>query len=346
LRRLKIALLAIGVGALWSGTALLATAQDSGFWRGKTVTIVVPTGPHSGYDAYARLISRHIGKHLPGRPNVAVQNMPGASGMTAANFIASNAPKDGSVFALFDRAVATAPLLHAESSKAMFDPLRLNWLGSLTHDTAMGVLSARAPAQSLEEARKTELLFGAAGPESDAAIYARLLNALLGTKIKVISTFKTQPEIFLAMERGELHGLFVPAYSGNARSYVEDQVAKGQMKLLIQMTLQKDHKLADVPAVLDYVNKDDDRQLVELLLARLWFGRPLVAPPDLPPERLADLRSAFSNVTRDPELLADAKQSRLPMRPMVADDADDFVRRLYQSPHDIVQRARRMVAAP
>jgi tripartite-type tricarboxylate transporter receptor subunit TctC len=148
------------------------------------------------------------------------------------------------------------------------------------------------------------------------------------------------------MERGELHGLFVPAYSGNARSYVEDQVAKGQMKLLIQMTVQKEHKLPDVPGVLDYVSKDDDRQLVELLLARLWFGRPLVAPPDLPPARVADLRSAFSDMMRDPELLADAKQSRLPMRPMLADDAEGFVRSLYQSPHSIVQRARRMVVAP
>jgi tripartite-type tricarboxylate transporter receptor subunit TctC len=336
----------MSVGVLWLGTALFAAAQDGEFWRGKTITIVVPTGPHSGYDAYARLVSRHIGKHIPGRPSVAVQNMPGAGGMTAANFIAGAAPKDGTVFAMLERAVAAAPLLHAENSKASFDPLRLNWLGSLTHDTAMGVLSTRAPAQSLEEARKTELVFGAAGAESDAAIYARLLNALLGTRIKVISTFKTQPEIFLAMERGELHGLFVPAYSGNARSYVEDQVAKGQMKLLIQMTLQKEHKLPDVPGVLDYVSKDNDRQLVELLLARLWFGRPLVAPPDLPPERIADLRNAFNNMMRDPELLADAKQSRLPMRPMLADDAEDFVRRLYQSPHNIVQRARRMVAAP
>lgn len=323
-----------------------AAAQDVQSWHGNTITIVVPTPPGSGYDAYARLLARHLGKHVPGGPSVTVQNMPGAGGMAAANFIAGEAPKDGTMLALFDRAVPTAPLLHAEYSRAGFDPLKLSWLGSFTHDSAMGVLSARAPAQSLEEARKTELVFGAAGSESDGVVYARLLNGLLGTRIKVISTFKTQPDVFLAMERGELHGLFVPAYSGNARRYVEDQVAKGQMKLLIQMSLRKDPKLADVPAVLDYVSKDEDRQLIELMLARLWLGRPLIAPPDLPPERLAALRAAFDSLTRDPEFLADAKKSQLPVRPVSADEAESIIRQLYQSPHNLVQRARQLVRAP
>jgi tripartite-type tricarboxylate transporter receptor subunit TctC len=291
------------------------------------------------------MVARHIGKHLPGQPNVVVQNMPGAGGMVAANHLYNVAPKDGTVFALFDRAIPTAPLLYGEESKARFDPLKLTWLGSMAREAGMGVVSTKAPAQSVEEAKKTELFFGSTGSENDAATYVRLFNELFGTRIKVIPIYKAQPEIFLAIERGELHGLFITGYSANARVYVEDQIAKGQMKLVVQMTLQKDPKLPDVPGVLDYVSKEQDRQVIELLLSRLSLGRPFIAPPDLPPERLATLRTAFEKMLQDPELLADAQKSGLPIQPILAQEAEDILRRLYQYPQKIVERTRRLVRA-
>ena len=323
-----------------------AAGQDSDFWRGKTVTIIAPTGPGGGYDAYTRMVARHIGKHLPGKPAVVVQNMPGAGGMIAANHITNVAPKDGTVFALFDRAIPTAPLLYGDASKALFDPLKLAWLGSLAREAGMGVVSTRAPAQTIEEARKTELFFGSTGSENDAATYVRLFNELFGTRIKVIPTYKAQPEIFLAIERGELHGLFVTGYSANARTYVEDQIAKGQMKLMVQMTLQKDPALPDVPGVMDYVTKAEDRQVIELLLSRLSLGRPFIAPPDLPPERLAALRAAFDKLLQDAEFLADAQKSGLPVQPIAAREAEDILRRLYQYPQNIVERTRNLVRSP
>jgi tripartite-type tricarboxylate transporter receptor subunit TctC len=291
------------------------------------------------------MVARHIGKHLPGQPNVVVQNMPGAGGMVAANHLYNVAPKDGTVFALFDRAIPTAPLLYGEESKARFDPLKLTWLGSMAREAGMGVVSTRAPAQTVEEAKRTELFFGSTGSETDAATYVRLFNELFGTRIKVIPIYKAQPEIFLAIERGELHGLFITGYSANARVYVEDQIAKGQMKLVVQMTLQKDPKLPDVPGVLDYVTKEQDRQVIELLLSRLSLGRPFIAPPDLPPERLAILRTAFEKMLQDPELLADAQKSGLPIQPILAQEAEDILRRLYQYPQKIVERTRRLVRA-
>ena len=320
-------------------------AQEAEFWRGKTVTIIAPTGPGGGYDAYTRMVARHIGKHIPGQPTIVVQNMPGAGGMVAANHIYNIAPRDGTVFALFDRSIPTAPLLYGEESKARFDPLKLSWLGSMAREAGMGVVSTRAPAQSLEEAKKTELFFGSTGSENDAATYVRLFNELFGTRIKVIPIYKAQPEIFLAIERGELHGLFITGYSANARTYVEDQIAKGQMKLIVQMTLQKDPKLPDVPGVLDYVTKEQDRQVIELLLSRLALGRPFIAPPDLPPERLAVLRTAFEKMLQDPELLADAQKSGLPVQPILAQEAEDILRRIYQYPQKIVERTRRLVRA-
>jgi tripartite-type tricarboxylate transporter receptor subunit TctC len=320
-------------------------AQEAEFWRGKTVTIIAPTGPGGGYDAYTRMVARHIGKHIPGQPTIVVQNMPGAGGMVAANHIYNVAPRDGTVFALFDRSIPTAPLLYGEESKARFDPLKLSWLGSMAREAGMGVVSTRAPAQSVEEAKKTELFFGSTGSENDAATYVRLFNELFGTRIKVIPIYKAQPEIFLAIERGELHGLFITGYSANARTYVEDQIAKGQMKLIVQMTLQKDPKLPDVPGVLDYVTKEQDRQVIELLLSRLALGRPFIAPPDLPPERLAVLRTAFEKMLQDPELLADAQKSGLPVQPILAQEAEDILRRIYQYPQKIVERTRRLVRA-
>ena len=291
------------------------------------------------------MVARHIGKHIPGQPTVVVQNMPGAGGMVAANHIYNIAPRDGTVFALFDRSIPTAPLLYGEESKARFDPLKLTWLGSMAREAGMGVVSTKAPAQSVEEAKKTELFFGSTGSENDAATYVRLFNELFGTRIKVIPIYKAQPEIFLAIERGELHGLFITGYSANARTYVEDQIAKGQMKLVVQMTLQKDPKLPDVPGVLDYVSKEQDRQVIELLLSRLSLGRPFIAPPDLPPERLAILRTAFEKMLQDPELLADAQKSGLPIQPILAQEAEDILRRLYQYPQKIVERTRHLVRA-
>jgi tripartite-type tricarboxylate transporter receptor subunit TctC len=343
LRRFSGAFLLAALGL--SACLRPAAAEESEFWRGKTVTIIAPTGPGGGYDAYTRMVARHIGKHIPGQPTVVVQNMPGAGGMVTANHIYNVAAKDGTVFALFDRGIPTAPLLYGEASKARFDPLKLTWLGSMAREAGMGVVSTKAPAQTVEEARKTELFFGATGNENDAATYVRLFNELFGTRIKVIPTYKAQPEIFLAIERGELHGLFVTGYSANARTYVEDQIAKGQMKLLVQMTMQKDPALPDVPGVLDFVSKEQDRQVIELLLARLSLGRPFIAPPDMPPERIAALRTAFEKVLEDPELLADAKKSGLPVQPILAKEAEDILRRLYQYPQNIVERTRSLVRA-
>ena len=332
--------------ALWLAAWLpLAVAQENEFWPNKTVTIIAPTAPGGGYDAYARLVARHIGKHIPGAPTVVVQNLPGAGGMVAANHLTNVAPRDGTVIALFDRSTATAPLLYGDDSKALFDPLKLNWLGSLAREAGMGVVSTRAPAQSVEEARKTELFFGSTGIENDAATYARLFNELFGTRIKVIPTYKAQPEIFLAIERGELHGLFVTGYSGNARTYVEDQISKGMMKLMVQMTMQKDPKLPDVPGVLDYVTKETDRQVIELLLSRLSLGRPFIAPPELPPARLATLRAAFDKLLQDRDFNADAQKSGLTVQPILASEAEEIVRNLYQYPSKIVQRTRSLVRA-
>jgi tripartite-type tricarboxylate transporter receptor subunit TctC len=322
--------------------AALAQPADS-FWRGKTVAVIAPTAPGGGYDAYTRLLARHIGKHIPGHPAVVVQNMPGAGGMVAANHVFNVAPRDGTVIAVIDRGIPTAPLLYGEESKAKFDPVKFTWLGSMAREAGMGAVATRSPALSVDDMKKTEVFFGATGPETDNAAYARLFNDLLGTKIKVLSGYKNQPEIFLGIEKGELHGLFITGYSGSAKAHVEGQIAKGQMKLFVQMTMLKDPALPDVPGVLDVVKRPEDRQVIELLLARLALGRPVLAPPGVAADRAATLRNAFRATLADPELLAEAEKQGLAIEPIWADEAEAMVQRLYHLPAELIERTRRII---
>jgi len=284
-----------------------------------------------------------MGKHIPGNPTLVVQNMPGAGGMVAANHLYNVAAKDGTVFALIDRGIPTAPLLYGEESKAKFDPLKFTWLGSMARESGVGVVATRSPAQTVEEMKKTEVYFGATGPETDNAAYARLFNDLLGTKIKVLSGYKNQPDIFLSIEKGELHGLFITGYSGSAKQWTEGQIAKGQMKLFVQMTTQKDPALAGVPGVLDIVTREEDRQVIELLLARLSLGRPVLAPPGLPAERAAALKKAFQLAVNDPELKAEADKQGLAIEPILSDEAEAIVQRLYRLPPELIERTRKII---
>jgi tripartite-type tricarboxylate transporter receptor subunit TctC len=327
------ALLACGLGAVTPAHA------DADFWRGKTMSMIVPTAPGGGYDAYARLLARHMARHLPGAPTIVARNMPGAGGIVAANFMFNVAEKDGTVIALADRAIPTVPLLYGDSTKAQFDALRFNWLGSMAREAGMGVVATNAPATTLEEMRKREVYFGATGLEQDPAMYARLFNALLGTRIKVIPGFKNQPAQFLAVERGELHGLFISGFSGSARRHVEGQIAKGAMTTFVQFTAKKDPAFPS-PGVFDVVTAPADRAIVDVLLSRLALGRPFMAPPGVPAERVVALRAAFDKAVADPELLAEAAKSNLLIDVIPGAEMKKMIEDLYKLPADVLERTR------
>jgi hypothetical protein len=174
-------------------------------------------------------------------------------------------------------------------------------------------------------------------------MYARLLNDLVGTKIKVINGYKGQPEEFQAVEKGELDGLFMSGWSGPGQAYVRDQIGKGQMRLLIQMAATKDPQQMDTPTILDLVSAPQDRQIVELVLDRTALGRPIVAPPDIPADRVRLLRAAFRQAIEDPELRADAQTLSLPIDPIYGEEAQVIIQRLYRSPPEVVERTRKIV---
>ncbi len=328
--------------AAWPVLAQAQSAEE--FFRGKKdLNLITSSAAGGGYDSYSRLLAQHMSKYLPGNPTIVVQNMLGGGGIRAANYLYNVAPRDGTVFGLIDRGMPTAPLLYADRSQARFDAVKLTWIGSIMRETGMGVLSARSAVASIDDARTHPMFFGATGPETDPAMYARLVNELAGTKIKVINGYKGQPEEFQAMEKGELDGLFMSGWSGPGRAYVRDQIGKGRMRLLVQMAPTRDPQHMDTPTILDLVSAPQDRPIVQLVLDRMALGRPIVAPPDVPSDRVRVLRAAFQQAMEDPQLRADAQTLRLAIDPIYGDEAQLIIQRLYASPPDVVERTRKIV---
>jgi tripartite-type tricarboxylate transporter receptor subunit TctC len=318
------------------------SAED--FYRSKSeMRIITSSPPGGGYDSYSRLFAKHMSKYIPGNPTIIVNHMPGAGGIRAANFLYTVAPKDGTTISLIDRAVATAPLLYGSDSKAQYDAVKFNWLGSAMRESGMGVVSTRSPVRSIEDARKQEVVIGATAPEQDPSMYARLLNELLGTKFKTIHGYAGQPEQFLAIEKGEVDGLFMSGWSGNGRAYVRDKMAKGEMRLLVQISAQKDPMHMETPTLMELVTDPGSRQIVELLLSRLSLGRPFLAPPGVPADRVALLRTAFRRAIEDPELRAEAAAQRLAIDPIYGEEAEQIIKQIYQSPPELVERARKII---
>jgi tripartite-type tricarboxylate transporter receptor subunit TctC len=341
-RLLAFASIAAGLIAARPAAAQAQPAEE--FFRGKKeLNLITSSAPGGGYDSYSRLIGHHMSKYLPGNPTIVVQNMLGGGGIRAANYIYNVAPRDGTVFGLIDRGIPTAPLLYADKSQARFDAVRFSWIGSIMRETGMGVMSARSVVATIDDAKSHPMFFGATGPETDPAMYARLMNDLVGTRIKVINGYKGQPEEFQAVEKGELDGLFMSGWSGPGRAYVRDQIGKGQMRLLVQMAPARDPQHTDTPTIMDLVSAPQDRQIVELVMDRVSLGRPVVAPPGLAIDRLALLRTAFRQAVEDPELRADAEKQRLAIDPIFGEEAQGIIRRLYRSPPEVIERMRKIV---
>jgi tripartite-type tricarboxylate transporter receptor subunit TctC len=332
----------LALAALTAG-ARAQSAED--FYRGKReLTIVTSSQVGGGYDQYSRLVARHMAKYVPGNPTIIVQNMVGGGGIRAGNYIYNVAPRDGTVFCLIDRGMPTAPLLYGDKSQARFDAVRFSWIGSTMRETGMGVLSARSAVKTIEDAKTKEIFFGTTGPETDPAMFGRLVNDLLGTRIKSIHGYKGQPEEFQSVEKGELDGLFMSGWSGPGRAYVRDKMSRGEMRLLVQMAPTPAPQHTDTPTIMQLVTAPDDRQIVQLVLDRMTLGRPFIAPPGVPAPRVELLRMAFRKAVEDPELRAEAEKLKLALDPTWGAEAQQVIERLYATPPHVIERARKIVA--
>jgi tripartite-type tricarboxylate transporter receptor subunit TctC len=312
------------------------------FYQGRTVTVVVGSNAAGGYDTFARAVARYMGKHIPGSPTLIVRNMPGAGGMTAANFLYNNADKDGSVIGLVQNNTPFEPLFGTK--EARYDPVRFNWLGSPSAETAMVLLWHAAPVNSVAELKAREVAVGVSGANSTPAFFTRLLNATLGTRMKPINGYPGQNDVLLAMERREIDGhpsAFFSSVRSTRPTWLRDKTAKA----IVQYGAEKLAELPDVPFAPDLVANDGDRLVMQAAFAPLALGRPLLTPPGVAAERVAALRRAFAATMADPDFLAEGERVGLGLNaPRSGEQIQEVVERAYQSPPRVIDRLRQLNA--
>jgi tripartite-type tricarboxylate transporter receptor subunit TctC len=304
------------------------------FYSNRTLTLRVGFPAGAAYDIYARLLSRHLDRHIPGRPTIVVTNQPGAASLIATNTLANVVPKDGSVIgAVFER-VALEPLVNPANAK--FDGRTFSWLGSILNVTDVCMFWHTAPAKTIEEAKHTEVVVGSAGDGGNSVIAPRVLNTFLGTKLKIVPGYGG-PELFLAMERGETHARCGMSWAG-LKAARPDWVATGKVRVVMQMAMRKHHELQSVPNIMDLVTDPDERAALEFLYATQEMGRPFLAPPGVPAERVAALRRAFDDTMRDPIFLEDARKSNQEINAVPGTRVQEIVERLYKTPRAVIDK--------
>ena len=326
------ALLAIGRMA----TPPAHADNDDGFYRGKQITLIVGTSTAGSYDLYARALAPFYSNHIPGNPRIIIENMQGASGLKAANYMVNSAARDGTVIALALNNVPTAPLL--EPSGASFDATKLSWIGSITHDRYIGYVWHNAAAQSLEDLKTKEVAMGAEAIGSAGADIAVIGKEFFGLKIKLVLGYPDSGSIKLAIQSGELQGTFANAF-GDILSTRPEWLQQKLVRIIVQHGLEKSPDLANVPSLMDLARTDSDREALRLLLARQDFSKPLFAPAGIPPGRLETLRKAFDETVVDPGFLAAAKTAQLPVDgPMTGQQLAHVITELDATPAPVVHR--------
>ncbi|HEY4135879.1 MAG TPA: hypothetical protein VGO34_11765 [Alphaproteobacteria bacterium] len=320
--------------------ALPAQAQSANdFYKGKQMTIIVGSAPGGGYDATARLFARFIGQHIPGTPNVIVQNMPGAGSLTATNNLYNLAPKDGTTIGVVQRGMLTAKLTNPNGVR--FDVEKMNWIGNLAPEVATIVSWKTSPVKTADDLFNKELIVGGPGPTLDPETTPRLLNALLGTKFRIVSGYTGNTEILLAMERGEVAGTADLAWS-NVKRRTD---LRPNLNILMQTGLEKAPDL-DVPLALDYVKNEEDREVMELFFVQKTVARPLVAPPNVPADRVAVLRQAFLDMTKDAGFKTEADKLQLDVEPATGEDIQKIIAKIAATPQALADRLTKAITAP
>ena len=325
-------------------TALMldpAKAQDSEFYRGKTITIFVGSDVGSGYDAYARLVGRHIGKHIPGNPVTVVQNQPGAGSITMANALANVGAKDGTSIGAPQSSVAFERLLYLlspEGKAANFDATKLNWLGTAAQDTFVMLGWNKSKIRSAEDMLAKEFVVGTSGPNTDGSLIVAIMNKLLDTKIKLITGYKGTAAQLLALESGEIDASSM-AYA-TVKTLRPNLQRDKEISILLQIGRERHPDLANAPLLSDLLKNEEDRASVSIIFDKYQMGRPFFAPVGVPAERIAVLRAAFDASMKDPALIAEADKQKLELNPLTGAQVEALIMRLYASPQEQVKRAR------
>ena len=324
----------IGIATLTS-----ATAEDSWSYKNRTITIYSAGTAGGGYDFYSRLLARHLGRHLPGNPTVVVKNMPGAGGVVLANYLQVRAARDGTEFAALEHGTAFTPLL--TRARVDFDPAKFGWLGSMEQFTPIAAVWHTVPVYSAYDLTTTPINVGTAGAGSTTSGYPHSLNAILGTKMKVIQGYPGSAEVNLAIERGELDGVASWCWTC-LKGQKPHWVVEKKLRVVMQLAPVGDPELTamNIPTVFDRAKTDEQRQMLNIVFGSVALSRPYVAPPDLPPDRLATLRKGFEAAVKDPALIADANSKGFVVQFVPASFVEDIIRRAFAADPALIEKVR------
>jgi len=333
----RLALL-LGVSLLFAAPASAQPASD--FYKGKTVTLVISSSSGGGYDIMGRTIAKYLGKHIPGNPRVVVNNMPGAGGIVAMNYLYRNAPKDGTFIAAMQNNTPFEPLLGTK--EAQYDPTKFNWLGSPSVEVGLIAVWKTAPVYSLADLQKREISVGSSGANSTPSFYARLINATLGTKMKIVVGYPGQNEVYFAMERREVDG-FPSLFYNTLNATHPNWRTEKNIRLILQYGLEKEPALPDVPSALDVVTNPEDKLLLQAGLAEVTLGRPYVMPPNVPADRVAIMRKAFADTFQDPGFVSDSRRMALGVNsPRTGEQIQQLIAETYRAPPKVIDRLRKL----
>lgn len=315
-----------------------AQAQDAEkFFADHKIRLVVGSPPGGGYDTYGRLVARHLGTELPGHPTITVQNLPGASGAKAVNYLYAMAPRDGSVIATFNNAMPFYELIGQPGIQ--FKSAELSWLGSLTQTITVVSVWHTTGVKTIEDARRIEVVMGATGAGGTMAAHPALLNNTLGTRFKIITGYEGGNAVNLAMERGEVEGRAATPWA-TWKTTRPDWVRDGKIVPLVQMGAKKDTELPNVPLLTEFAQNEEQRRMFEFVAATTAMDQPFAGPPGIPSERLTDLRRAFDRMTKAPTFRADAARLDVELDPLPGEEVEKIVAQIMQTLPAIVEKVK------
>jgi tripartite-type tricarboxylate transporter receptor subunit TctC len=330
----KVALTTAAAAALALAPCVARADAVADFYKGKQISVYIGFTAGGGYDAYARLVSKHMGDHIPGKPVMIPKNMAGAGSRKATSYVYNVAPKDGTTLATADQSQALQQAMQDPSIQ--FDVRKLVWIGNPNKDVNTLAVWHTSGIKTLDDAKKREVVVGATGSNTSAQ-YPQAMNFFLGTKFKIINGYPGGNDINLAMERGEVMGRGSNAWA-SWKGTRPDWLREKKIIILVQIGLQKDKDLQDVPLMMDLGKTPEDRAALKLLSAATEIGRPLFSTPNVPADRVAALRKAFDKTMADPKFLADAKQAKLDLDPVPGTRLQEVVNEMLATPKPIVDR--------
>jgi tripartite-type tricarboxylate transporter receptor subunit TctC len=317
-----------------------AAAQDN-FFAGKQVSLIISTGVGGGLDSNARVVARHLGNHLPGKPVIVPKNMPGAGHVRAANYLYNQAPKDGTVIGTLIPSFVLAQVLDGRGIQ--FDAGKFTWLASTSSSNSTIYFWKATGLTSIDDAFKRQIVMGGTGVGSYTTLYPTIMNNVLGTKFKIIAGYESSAEVGLAMERGEVEGRAGNNFN-SLKAENPEWLRAGKIVLAAQVGLERNPDYPNLPLISDFAKNDEQRQILRLFSVDVVIGRPFLAPPGLPAERAAQLRRAFDEMMKDPAFLKEAAEAALDVEPVDGAKIQKIVEQLVGTPPDIVAKAKAAMA--